>query len=188
MAQFLSTLLNPIFGPMGVSQADLTAYIEMVKGYVLVILAALVVMIVVLILAKKAKKGQKHVIRWTAVIACIAVITLVVNLMCYGPLYNNISSFLNASKAELTEETIAASKAVIQKVGEEGLVLVKNNGLLPLKSDVKKLNVFGWGSTNPILGGTGSGSSDQDLHRLPQGPSHRGHGQPGLDPARAHRG
>ena len=160
MPQFLSTLLDPIFGPMGVSKADLVQYITSVQGYVWAILAVLVVAIVVLILAKKAPKGKKHLVRWGAVLACITAIVLIVNLMCYGPLYNNVSSFLNASKAELSEETIAASKAVIKKVGEEGLVLVKNNGLLPLKSDVKQLNVFGWGSTNPILGGTGSGSSD----------------------------
>ena len=40
------------------------------------------------------------------------------------------------------------------------MVLVKNNGLLPLSSDVDSMNVFGWASTNPIYGGTGSGSAD----------------------------
>ena len=80
----------------------------MVKGHVWAILAVLVAMIVVLILAMKAKKGKKHVIRWSAVLACIAAITLIANMMCYGPLYNNVSSFLNASKAELSEETIKA--------------------------------------------------------------------------------
>ena len=160
MVEFLSNILDPIFGPMGVSKSDLANYIGQVQGHVWAIFAVLIVMVVVLILASKAKKGKKHVIRWSAVLACIAAVVLIANMMCYGPLYNNLSTFLNASKAELTEETIAASKAVIQKVGEEGLVLVKNNGLLPLSSDVKKLNVFGWGSTNPILGGTGSGSSD----------------------------
>ena len=49
---------------------------------------------------------------------------------------------------------------MIKKVGEEGMVLVKNNGLLPLSSDVDSMNVFGWASTNPIYGGTGSGSAD----------------------------
>ena len=160
MVQFLTNILSPIFGPMGVTSADLSAYITQVQGHVWAILAVLLIAIVVLIAAKAAKKGKKHVIRWSAVLACITALTLIVNMMCYGPLYNNISSFLNASKAELSEETIAASKDVIKKVGEEGLVLVKNNGLLPLASDVKNLNVFGWGSTNPILGGTGSGSSD----------------------------
>ena len=114
MVQFLSNLLNPIFGPRGVSQADLESYIGLVQGHVWAILAILVLLIVVLIVAKFAKKGKKHVIRWSAVLACIAAITLIVNMMCYGPLYNNISSFLNASKAELTEETIAASKAAVR--------------------------------------------------------------------------
>ncbi len=160
MVGLLTSLLSPIFEPMGVSSADLNTYIEMVKGYVWVILLALVAMIVVMVLAKKAKPGKKHLIRWNAALAWLAVTALVVNLMCYGPLYTNVSGFLNASKAELTEETIAKSKDVIKRVGEEGLVLVENNGLLPLGADVKALNVFGWGSTNPILGGTGSGSSD----------------------------
>ena len=160
MVGFMSKLLSPIFEPMGVSAADLNTYLEMVKGYLWVIVLALAAMIVVLILAKNAKPGKKHLVRWSAVLAWLAILALVVNLMCYGPLYNNVSGFLNASKAELTEETVARSKDVIKRVGEEGLVLVENNGLLPLSSDVKALNVFGWGSTNPILGGTGSGSSD----------------------------
>ena len=29
-----------------------------------------------------------------------------------------------------------------------------------LASDVDSMNVFGWASTNPIYGGTGSGSAD----------------------------
>lgn len=62
---------------MGVSQADLAAYIEMVKGHVWAILGILVAMIVVLIVAKFAKKGKKHVIRWGAVLACIAAIVLI---------------------------------------------------------------------------------------------------------------
>ena len=160
MVGFMSKLLSPIFEPMGVSAADLNTYLEMVKGYLWVIVLTLAAMIVVLILAKNAKPGKKHLVRWSAVLAWLAILALVVNLICYGPLYNNVSGFLNASKAELTEETVTRSKDVIKRVGEEGLVLVENNGLLPLSSDVKALNVFGWGSTNPILGGTGSGSSD----------------------------
>ena len=85
MVQFLTNILNPIFGPMGVTPADLSAYITQVQGHVWAILAVLLVMIVVLIVAKKAKKGKKHVIRWGAVLACIAAITLIVNMMCYGP-------------------------------------------------------------------------------------------------------
>ena len=160
MVKVLTSLLSPIFTPMGVSAADLSSYIEMVKGYAWAIVIALILLVVVLVLARHAKKGKKHLVRWTAVLSWVGIVTLLVNMMCYGPLYANVSGFLNASKAELTEETVKASKDVIQKVGEEGLVLLKNDGLLPLSSDTKALNVFGWASTNPIFGGTGSGSSD----------------------------
>ena len=116
MVNLLASLLGPIFEPMGVSQADLLSYIGMVQSYVWVILIAIVALIVVLILAKNAQKGKKHLIRWSAVLAWLAIVALTVNLMCYGPLKNNISTFLNASKAELTEETIAQSKDIIYGV------------------------------------------------------------------------
>ena len=115
---------------------------------------------VALIAAGKAKKGLRGLIRWNAVLAMIAVVAVCVNLICFGPMYTNVSGALNASKVNLSAETVANSKEAIQKVGEEGLVLVKNNGLLPLTGEGRALNVFGWGSTNPIFGGTGSGSSD----------------------------
>lgn len=153
MVNLLANLLGPIFGSLGVSEADLLAYLTQLQGYVYFILAALVVLIVVLILASKAKKGFKHVIRWEAVMAFFAALLITVNVICYGPMYTNVSGFLNASKADLTEETIAQSKDMIKRIGEEGTVLLKNNGLLPLSSDVNSLNVFGWDSTNPLFGG-----------------------------------
>lgn len=160
MINFLAKVLGPIFAGLGVSEADFQAYLTQLSGYVYAIIALLVVMIVVLVLAQKAKKGFRHVIRWQAVLAFVAIVTILVNVICYGPMYSNVSGFLNASKVELSEETVAQSRDMVKRLGEEGLILTKNEGLLPLSSDVTKLNVFGWDSTNPILGGTGSGSSD----------------------------
>ncbi len=159
MQQILQNLLGPIFYSMGVSEADLTSYLSICMGYVYGILAALVILIVVLILAGRMKKGTKAFTRMSALAAFVLAVTVIVSSMCNGPLKTNISTFLNGSGVNLSEETVEASKEVIARVGEEGLVLVKNEGLLPL-SDTKALNVFGWGSTNPIFGGTGSGSSD----------------------------
>ncbi len=160
MIDFLAKVLGPIFVNFGVSEADFQAYLTQLSGYVYFILALLVVLIVVLVLAQKAKKGFRHVVRWQAVLAFVAIIAILVNMICYGPMYSNVSGFLNASKVDLPEETVAQSREMVKKLGEEGLILAKNEGLLPLSSDVSKLNVFGWDSTNPILGGTGSGSSD----------------------------
>lgn len=160
MINFLAKLLGPIFTGLGVSEADFQSYLTQLSGYIYFILAALVVMIVVLIAAVKVRKGMKHIVRWQAVLAFVAVVAIVANMICYGPMYTNVSGFLNAAKVNLSEETVNQSKATVQKVGEEGFILAKNEETLPLASDVKKLNVFGWASTNPVLGGTGSGSSD----------------------------
>ena len=160
MLNFLSTLLSPIFTPMGVSQADLTAYLNQLSGYVYAILFVIIAMIALMIGAHWAKKGTRHIIRWVAGLGALAAVVGIVNAICFGPMYNNVSGFLNASKVNLSEETVAQSRATVQKVGEEGVVLLKNNGILPLNvEESKKLNVFGWSSTNPIYGGTGSGSS-----------------------------
>ncbi len=160
MINFLINLIGPIVYGMGVSEADLISYMNLLSGYIYAVLAAFVVMIVVLIVAFKAKKGFAHIIRWQAILAFILVVAIVANSICYGPMYSTVSTVLNGSSIELSEETVAASEAIIQEVGEEGMVLVKNTGLLPLSEDVTTLNVFGWDSTNPLYGGTGSGSSD----------------------------
>lgn len=160
MVNLLARLLGPIFTGLGVSEADLLSYLTQLQGYVYFILAALVAMIVVLIAASKAKKGFKHVVRWQAVQAFLLVVVVVVNVICFGPMYTTVSGFMNASKINLSEETISQSKDMIKRIGEEGFVLAKNDGILPLDEDVKNLNVFGWDSTNPLFGGTGSGSSD----------------------------
>lgn len=162
MVNLLIQLLGPFFYSLGVSEADLISYLTQLENYLYGIVGALVALILVLILAHKAKKGFRHVIRWEAVMAFFAAILIMVNSICYGPMYSNVSGFLNASKAEFSEETLANSKAAIEKVGDEGIVLVKNEGLLPLSSDVTSLNVFGWDSTCPVFGGTGSAGSHSE--------------------------
>ncbi|MDE6839545.1 MAG: glycoside hydrolase family 3 C-terminal domain-containing protein, partial [Oscillospiraceae bacterium] len=74
-------------------------------------------------------------------------------------MYPMVSGVLNASKAEIADDVVANSLAVVQETGEEGMVLLKNNGLLPLGSDVSALNVFGWASAHPVFSGTGSAAS-----------------------------
>lgn len=159
MIKFLTNVLGPVFEGLGVSKADFETYLTQLQGYIYAILVALIVMIAVLIVAQKVKKGLRHVVRWQAALAFVVLVTILANVICYGPMYTNVSGYLNASKVNLSDETVAQSRETVKKVGEEGLVLVKNEGLLPL-SGVDALNVFGWDSTNPILGGTGSGSSD----------------------------
>lgn len=59
---------------------------------------------------------------------------------------------------------------VAEEIMEDGIVLLKNESLLPL-NETKKLNIFGWESINPAYGGAGSGGINglYDIVSLNQG-------------------
>ncbi len=159
MLQLLINILMPIFTGMGVSETDVVNYVNQLSGYIYAIAGTLVLAIAVMIAAHwLVKKGVRHVVRWAAAVAWVLLLTILVNVICYGPMYNNIAPILNG-KASVSEEALAQSEEIIKEVGEEGIALLENDGTLPLQKS-SKLNVFGWASTNPIYGGTGSGSAD----------------------------
>ena len=161
MLQLLINLLTPIFENMGVSPTDVETYVHDLGGYIYAIFGTLLLAVVVMIAARwLVRKGQRGLIRWGAGLAWVTVVAIIVNIICFGPMYNNLAPIMNG-KASVTPEAAAHSEEVIQKVGEEGIVLAQNDGLLPL-SDTTKINVFGWAATNPIYGGTGSGSSSNE--------------------------
>ena len=160
MLDWLVGVLTPIFEGMGVSATDVQTYVEMMSGHIYAILAIIVAAIAVMIAAHwLAKKGTRHVVRWVAGLAGVLGVAGVITAAMYGPLYNNVAPIINGA-ASVSEESVAASKDVIRQIGDEGMVLLMNDdNLLPLEEG-SNLNVFGWASTSPIFGGTGSGSSD----------------------------
>lgn len=159
MIQFIIDKLGPTFYKMGVSEADFSNYVTKLSGYIYFLLAVIGVFLVAMVAAHWVKKGLRHMVRLQALFALVTVLTVTANVICYGPMYNNVSNYLNTPHIELSEETTNNSKDVVKQVGQEGFVLAKNTGLLPLDSSQKNLNVFGWASTSPFYGGTGSGSS-----------------------------
>jgi len=162
MLQFLIDLLTPIFEGMGVAATDVVTYVNLLSGYIYAIMGLLVLAVVVMVAAHfLVKPGHRHLVRWGAGLSWVLIVTILVNVICYGPMYDNVSVILNSGNRSVSPESAAASEAVIEKVGDEGIVLAENDGLLPL-SDTTKINVFGWAATNPIYGGTGSGSSSNE--------------------------
>lgn len=159
MIQILIDWLTPIFTNMGVSETDVQLYVRSLSGYIYAIAGFFVVAVIVMIAAHwLVKKGTRHVVRWAAGISWVLIVTVLANVICFGPMYNNLAPILNG-RGSVSEESIEASREIIKEIGEEGLALVKNDGILPLKAN-SNVNVFGWASTNPIYGGTGSGSAD----------------------------
>lgn len=88
--------------------------------------------------------------------AIFLAVVIVGNLICTGPMSSMLD--LVSARSNLTEETTAEATKLVTEMAEEGIVLVENDhNMLPLASG-SKLNVFGWASTNPCYGGTGSGA------------------------------
>ena len=71
---------------------------------------------------------------------------------------------LATGNGTLSDETNAETAEAAEEIMEEGIVLLKNEKLLPLK-ETKKLNIFGWESINPAYGGAGSGGIN-DLYDI----------------------
>ena len=62
-----------------------------------------------------------------------------------------------------TEENRAEPRAMTQEVESEAIVLLENNGALPLAAG-SKVNVFGVGVEQFTYGGTGSGAADESVN------------------------
>ena len=103
MQSLITNLLGPVFYGMGVSEADFASYLSSCMGYVYAVLIAILVLIVVLIAAGKAKKGTRGFIRLSSLVAFLAAITLIANLVLTGPLKANVETFLKGSKVQLQD-------------------------------------------------------------------------------------
>ena len=159
MIDLLIDLVTPLVTSFGASPSDVSTYMNMLSGYIYGILILIVALIAVMVGAHFVKKGTRHVVRWTGVVAFVLVLCLIVNMICFGPMYTVLNQFMNAKPVEISDDVAGNSWNVSAEVSDEGIVLLKNNGLLPLSSDVTALNVFGWASTNPVYSGTGSAAS-----------------------------
>ena len=101
---------------------------------------------------RKMIHSQSWLVAFVAVVAALATMLL-------GPLSNLITK--STSKHELQPATVTAARNLAKDIQRESVTMLQNaDGTLPLKSD--KVNVFGWASTNPVYGGTGSGSMSAD--------------------------
>ena len=113
-------------------------------------------------------RGKKFLIRGEAAIAMVLAVVVCVNMICFGPMATLIG--LATGNGTLSDETNEEAAEVAEEIMEDGIVLLKNESLLPL-NETKKLNIFGWESINPAYGGAGSGGINDlyDIVSLNQG-------------------
>lgn len=131
----------------------------------LIALAVIIVMALIVIIAcSKVEKRKKALICKEALIAMGLGITIVINLICTGPMRTLLN--LVSGDGTISEDSMNNAINANVQMAEEGMVLLKNeDNTLPLK-DTKKLNVFGWSSTNPVYSGTGAGSINDNYDKV----------------------
>lgn len=153
---------------ISVEMEDVLAVLQLCKPYIIGIIAALVIGIIIMIACRRMSKGKKFLIRGEAAIAMVLVVVVCVNMICFGPMSTLIG--LATGNGTLSDETNEEAAEVAEEIMEDGIVLLKNESLLPL-NETKKLNIFGWESINPAYGGAGSGGINDlyDIVSLNQG-------------------
>ena len=153
---------------ISVEMEDVLAVLQLCKPYIIGIVAALVIGIVIMIACRRMSRGKRFLIRGEAAIAMVLAVVVCVNMICFGPMATLIG--LATGNGTLSDETNEEAAEVAEEIMEDGIVLLKNESLLPL-NETKKLNIFGWESINPAYGGAGSGGINDlyDIVSLNQG-------------------
>ena len=153
---------------ISVEMEDVLAVLQLCKPYIIGIVAVLVIGIVIMIACRRMSRDKRFLIRGEAAIAMVLAVAVCVNMICFGPMATLIG--LATGNGTLSDETNEEAAEVAEEIMEDGIVLLKNESLLPL-NETKKLNIFGWESINPAYGGAGSGGINDlyDIVSLNQG-------------------
>ena len=140
---------------LAINIQDVINVLSSVKTHLIVLGVVLVVALAVIIACKALPVAKKKLVRSSALVALGLAVIIVVNTICFGPMFTMIN--LAMGGGSITEESMAEAYEVNTELVSEGVTLLENNGALPLASGAN-VNVFGWASTAPVYGGVGSGA------------------------------
>lgn len=141
---------------LGINMNDVYTTLGLLQNHLIALGVCFVLAIVVTIAAIKIKKPLKGLVRGSAWLAFVMALVIIVDMILTGPVYGMVSLVFSGG-GDISEQSITDASALCEEIAGEGFVLLKNDGILPLGSGAK-VNTFGWSSTNPVYGGTGSGS------------------------------
>ena len=140
-----------------INMADVMNVIGSLTPYLIAIGVLFVLaLIITFAVNKKTVKdvATRKIVHSESWLVALVGIVVAVSMMLTGPL----STLLNnatITKYTLSDATVSKANELAKDVQSEAVTLLKNDDSnLPLSG--KKVNVFGWGSTNPVYGGTGS--------------------------------
>ncbi|MDU0347583.1 glycoside hydrolase family 3 protein [Actinomyces sp. MRS3W] len=145
---------------LSINWNDVWNVVVSLRPQLIVIAVALLAAIIITIAVRKLNTPARKLTRATTWVAATVAVALAITGMMYGGLKTILD--LSSGSGVLAEETKASVEELGNTISDEGMVLLKNeDATLPLE-DGSSINVLGWASTNPVYGGTGSGSLSPD--------------------------
>ena len=142
---------------------DVIGVLQTCAPYLIALAVLWVIAVIVMIACRKAKKSRKRMIRKYSGLSMVLTLVVVLNLICLGPMSALIN--LTMGSGQVSDSTTDEAIEVADQIAEEGMVLLENDGILPI-SEPSNINLFGWSSVNPTYGGTGSGGLNELYEKI----------------------
>ena len=142
---------------------DVIGVLQTCAPYLIALGVIWVIAVVVMIACRKAAKSKKKMIRGYSLIAMVLALVVVANMICLGPMSALIN--LTMGSGQVSQKTTDEAIEVADQIAEEGMVLLENDGILPISAPAN-INLFGWSSVNPTYGGTGSGGLNELYEKI----------------------
>lgn len=137
---------------------DVIGVLQTCAPYLIALGVLWIAAVIVLVAVRTLQVPKRKMVRGYAALSMVLSLAVVANLICLGPMAALLD--LSSGEGTVSDETTQEAIAVANQIAEEGTVLLKNDGLLPLQN-TNNLNLFGWTSVNPVYGGTGSGGLNE---------------------------
>ncbi|MDF7666027.1 glycoside hydrolase family 3 N-terminal domain-containing protein [Bifidobacterium sp. ESL0745] len=150
-----------------IQMSDVIAVLHSLIPYLVVIGVLLVAAIIISFAVNKKtvqNVGTRKLVHSESWLVVLIGIVVSVSMMLVGPMQTLLNN-TSAKKYELTSATVTKANKLAETVEQEAVTLLQNNDSnLPMSN--KNVNVFGWSSTNPIYGGSGSGSMSKQYPKV----------------------
>lgn len=141
-----------------VTPMDVQSTITLTSKYFIPLAVILVLIVLALIICWNRSRKFNFWLKWESFVVFLVALVLTLNVVVFEPM----QALMNVNFAKINQvsaKAVNTGKAVTDQIANEGTVLLKNDhNYLPIKT--QNINVFGWASTNPLYGGSGSGAGN----------------------------
>lgn len=138
------------------NMSDVISVLQSCRSYLIALGIVAAAALLVALVCRKLPKPVKRLVRAEAAAAFVLALVVVANLICVGPM-STLLSLATGGSGSIPDELTRQTNEDTRSIAREGIVLLENDGVLPLEN-IQKINVFGWASMNPIYGGSGAGA------------------------------